>query len=191
MFYPAYIHKDRDSAYSVSFPDFPGCFTAADNIEDIQRAANEAVELYFEGEDIFLPPPSSPETWVSDERFQGGFWLMVNLDADKLQASTKAVRINISLPGSLVRKIDSYVKAQSLTRSGFLARAAMHEMSANEATVLPLSAVPSPQGVVGTMLVMGGTPLLITGRSWTWGETRQVAASESAPASLREPENVH
>ncbi len=59
MFYPAYIHKDSDSAYSVTFPDFPGCFTAADELADLPRLAQEAVEVYFEGEDVAITPPSS------------------------------------------------------------------------------------------------------------------------------------
>jgi hypothetical protein len=29
MLYPVYVHKDPDSAYGVTFPDFPGCFSAA------------------------------------------------------------------------------------------------------------------------------------------------------------------
>jgi predicted RNase H-like HicB family nuclease len=28
MDYIAYLHKDRDSDFGVSFPDFPGCITA-------------------------------------------------------------------------------------------------------------------------------------------------------------------
>ena len=32
MLYPVYVHKDPDSAYGVTFPDFPGCFSAADEL---------------------------------------------------------------------------------------------------------------------------------------------------------------
>ena len=42
-------------------------------MQDIQRMAQEAVELHFDGEDLKLPKPSSPEQWLGDERFQDGF----------------------------------------------------------------------------------------------------------------------
>ncbi len=42
-------------------------------LQDIQRMAQEAVEVHFDGEDIPLPEPSSPEQWLGDERFEGGF----------------------------------------------------------------------------------------------------------------------
>lgn len=54
--YIAIIHKDPDSAYGMTFPDAPGCFSAADNIDDLFAMANEAltgwteVTLEFGGE---------------------------------------------------------------------------------------------------------------------------------------------
>ena len=48
MFYFAIVHKDEDSAYGISFPDVPGCFSAADREEDIIANAIEALSLYFE-----------------------------------------------------------------------------------------------------------------------------------------------
>ena len=50
MLYPAYIHiGDEQHAYGVTFPDFPGCFSAADEWEDLPRMIQEAAEVYFEG----------------------------------------------------------------------------------------------------------------------------------------------
>jgi len=50
------------------------------------------------------------------------------VDVDVSRLSTKPVRINISLPENLVQDIDRYAKSHHLTRSGFLARAAMAEI---------------------------------------------------------------
>ncbi len=44
---PVYAHKDPDSAYSVTIPDFPGCFSAADELEALPRMIPEAVEGHF------------------------------------------------------------------------------------------------------------------------------------------------
>ncbi len=126
MLYPAYIHKDDDSAYGVTFPDFPGCFTAADALADLPRLAQEAVELHFEGESLQVPTPSAPEDWLQDERFQGGYWLLLDIDLSRL--STRAVRINVSMPEWLVSRIDAAAGQRRLSRSAFLALAAEHEL---------------------------------------------------------------
>ncbi len=91
-------------------------------MQDIQRMAQEAIEVYFDGEDLPLPEPSSPEQWIGDDRFEGGYWLLVDIDLSKV--SSKSVRINISMPESLVKRIDAMAKKQHLSRSAFLAKSA-------------------------------------------------------------------
>lgn len=135
MLYPLYVHKDEGSAYGMTFPDFPGCFSAADEPGDIPRMAQEAVEVYFEGEDLGMAGPSAPEQWLDDERFQGGFWMLVDIDLSKIQS--KPVRLNISLPEYLVHQIDAYAKAHHQSRSGFLALAAQEAMRNQPKAVSP------------------------------------------------------
>lgn len=131
MLYPVHVHKDEGSAYGASFPDFPGCFAAADELQDLPRAAQEAVEAHFHGDTEAIPAPSAPEMWMSHEGFQGGYWMMVDIDLSKV--NTKAVRLNISLPENLVHRIDQAAEARRMSRSAFLAMAAEHEMSASAA----------------------------------------------------------
>jgi antitoxin HicB len=45
--YIALIHKDADSCYGVSFPDWPGVFTA----DTIDEAMQQAADLVFAAED--------------------------------------------------------------------------------------------------------------------------------------------
>ena len=50
MLYPAFVELgDKNRAYGVVLPDFPGCFSAADEMNDLPARVQEAVELYFEG----------------------------------------------------------------------------------------------------------------------------------------------
>jgi predicted RNase H-like HicB family nuclease len=50
MLYPVYVQVgDADHAHGVSFPDFPGCFSAADTWSDLPAAVQEAVEAHFNG----------------------------------------------------------------------------------------------------------------------------------------------
>lgn len=54
----AIVHKDRDSAYGVTFPDAPGCFSASDDMDDLFANAAEALELWAEGlHEDGLPTP--------------------------------------------------------------------------------------------------------------------------------------
>ena len=54
-YFYAIVHKDEDSAYGVTFPDLPGCFSAADRIEDVVPNACEALDLWFEDEAMVEP----------------------------------------------------------------------------------------------------------------------------------------
>jgi predicted RNase H-like HicB family nuclease len=127
MLYPVYVHKDSESAYGVTFPDFPGCFSASDDLEGLPRLAQEAVEVHFEGEDVEIPPPTALEKLAADPAYEGGVWLLIDIDLAKV--NTKSVRLNISLPANLVGEIDRYIAEHHLTRSGFLAKAAQQAMS--------------------------------------------------------------
>ena len=49
MDYIAYLYKERDSDFGVSFPDFPGCVTAGRTLEEGRRMAAEALALHIEG----------------------------------------------------------------------------------------------------------------------------------------------
>lgn len=104
-----------------------GSPTAADELADLPRLAREAVELHFEGEALPIPAPSVPEAWAGDERFQGGYWMLVDIDLARV--TSKSVRLNISMPERLLVQIDAAAKARRMTRSAFQAKAAEHEMA--------------------------------------------------------------
>jgi predicted RNase H-like HicB family nuclease len=46
--YIVIVHKEGDSAYGMTFPDAPGCFSAADEIDDLFAMADEALEGWTE-----------------------------------------------------------------------------------------------------------------------------------------------
>jgi predicted RNase H-like HicB family nuclease len=126
MLYPLYVWKDENSAYGGRFPDLPGVFTAADNLDELPATAQEAVEAMYEGEDR-IPDASSIEQWKDSVEYADGFWMLVAIDRAKI--NTKPVRLNISLPESLLHDIDAFAKSHHLTRSGFLAQAALKAMN--------------------------------------------------------------
>jgi len=47
--YIGLIHKDADSHFGVSFPDFPGVVTAGTTLDDARTMAQEALGFHIEG----------------------------------------------------------------------------------------------------------------------------------------------
>ncbi|MDR1660899.1 MAG: type II toxin-antitoxin system HicB family antitoxin [Azoarcus sp.] len=127
MLYPVYIFMgDGETAHGMEFPDFPGCFSAADDEQDIPRLAQEAIECHMAGEDAPIPAPTPLERLVGNPAWQGGVWMLVEIDLSRVDCAPQ--RVNISLPRSLIREIDEYARARGATRSGFLAEAARSAM---------------------------------------------------------------
>ncbi len=126
--YYALVHKDKNSAYGVEFPDLPGCFSASDDSANIIANAMEALELYVEDLDA-LPSPSkidvlSLNSDIANELKQGAFLVAVPLIIN----TGKSARINITLDKGLLSAIDDTASQRNLTRSGFLAQAARREV---------------------------------------------------------------
>lgn len=126
MLFPVVIHKDEDSSYSVTIPDMAGCFTAGETMQEAVNNVQQAAECHYFGE-ADLPTPSDLERWTQDPAYKDGVWVMVDLDLSRLQV--KAKRVNITIPENLLSRIDRYVTAHHLTRSGLLAQAASRYMS--------------------------------------------------------------
>jgi predicted RNase H-like HicB family nuclease len=129
MLYPVYVHMgDARHAHGVTFPDFPGCFAAADDWADLPAAVQEAVQAHFHGEGAqAVPAPTALEVLSADPQFTGGVWLLADVDLSRID--TSPVRLNISLPSNLVEQIDAYARSHGHTRSGFLAQAARQAMA--------------------------------------------------------------
>ena len=123
--YHAVVHKDEDSAWGVHFPDLPGCFSAADDLADVQANASAAVMLYLEGEKA--PEPSAIEKirdMAADDLAEGAFLLAVPY----VYVSNRPQRINISIDRGVLDAIDAAATARKLTRSAFLTEAARNEI---------------------------------------------------------------
>lgn len=125
--YIGIIHKDADSDYGVSFPDFPGCVTAGSDLDEARQMAVEALALHVEGmieDGDSLPEPSSLESVMSDAINRDGVAILV-----PLALTAKTVRVNITLPEDALREIDLFAERQGYTRSGFLVSAARKAMA--------------------------------------------------------------
>lgn len=121
--YIALIHKDADSDFGVSFPDFPGCITAGSTLNDAMVMAKEALALHLEGmteDGQPIPEPSSVEAIMADPENRDGVVALVPAP----DGVAKTVRVNITLPEDALQEIDAYAEANGYSRSGFIVHAA-------------------------------------------------------------------
>ena len=78
--YIGLIHKDADSHFGVSFPDFPGAITAGTTLDDARAMAEEALALHIEGmveDGEAVPEPSALEEVMSDPDNRSGVAILV------------------------------------------------------------------------------------------------------------------
>ena len=118
------IRKDTDSDFGVDFPDFPGCISGGTTLDEARRMAQEALELHVGGmieDGEALPVGSSLETIMADPENADAVAFVVTVP----EAADRTVRVNITLPERLLRRIDE--RAKNL--SAFLARAAEKALS--------------------------------------------------------------
>jgi predicted RNase H-like HicB family nuclease len=124
-YYHAVVHKDEDSAFGVQFPDLPGCFSAADVIEEVIPNAVEALSLWFEDAEETAPSAvESIRAGAADDLAEGAFLVMVPW----IGRHNKPARVNISLDHAMLDAIDKAAAMRRLTRSAFLAEAARNEI---------------------------------------------------------------
>ena len=132
MIYPAYVHLgDEKHAHGVTLPDFDGCFTAADEYTDIAACVQEAVELHFEGEDFDIPEPSDINELENSGEYTDGVWMLIDIDISKLES--RPIRLNVSLPTHIVKKMDAFASDHHLTRSALIVKAAEEYLGAYSA----------------------------------------------------------
>ena len=121
--YIALIRKKRNTAFGVDFPDFPGCISAGDTLDEALRNAREALGLHVEGmseDGERIPEPRSLEAVLEDPENRDAVPCLVQLPRGK----GKAVRINITVDENLLEEIDDAAASLGMTRSAFLGEAA-------------------------------------------------------------------
>jgi len=125
--YLAIIHKDPESDFGVSFPDFPGCTTVGRTLDEARVQAQEALEFHIEGmieDGDVIPAPSSLDKVMHDPNNASGVAFMVNV-----RTPAKAVRVNVTLDENLLSAISGISK----NRSKFLADAAWEKLQRDRA----------------------------------------------------------
>ncbi len=121
--YVALIHKDADSDYGVSFPDFPGCVTAGATLDEARLMAAEALALHVDGmaeDGEPIPAPRDLDAIMAERENRDAVAFLVRLPL----RPARTVRVNITLPEDVLAEIDRFAEANGYTRSELIAVAA-------------------------------------------------------------------
>lgn len=124
MDYIAYLHKDPDSDFGVSFPDFPGCITAGETLDEAYRMAAEALALHIAGmveDNEAVPEPSTLDALAQDPAREGAVAVLVRVPV----GTERTVRINITAREKQLEQIDRLANEAGLTRSAYMVQSSL------------------------------------------------------------------
>jgi predicted RNase H-like HicB family nuclease len=130
--YIAVVHKDPKSDFGVSFPDFPGCITAGSSIDEAKDMAHDALSLHIKGmmeDGENIPTPSKLEDIMDDPDYADAAAILI---VSVSEAKPRSIRVNITVPEDMLRKIDTIAKKRGMSRSSFLVHAAQNAITANQ-----------------------------------------------------------
>jgi predicted RNase H-like HicB family nuclease len=130
--YIAIVHKDPKSDFGVSFPDFPGCVTAGSSIDEAKDMAHDALSLHVKGileDGENIPAPSKLEDIMDDPDYSDAVAIMV---VSVSESKPRSVRVNITIPEDMLRKIDNVAKKRGMSRSSFLVHAAQNAITSSQ-----------------------------------------------------------
>jgi len=122
MQYVALFEKEKNG-YSVEFPDFPGCVTCGDDLDEAVDMAHEALAMFVEGmleDGESLPEPSGKKELLSRAEYTGRKALNVTAVGD----GSDFVEFEAVMHGHLLGRVEKYCKVHGVSPADFLAVAA-------------------------------------------------------------------
>ena len=122
--YAAVMEQTDAGGFGVWFPDFPGCISHAEDALTAAQAARKALgrrlEIMAESGEVIPQPTPAEAVELPDVP---SYVFLV--EADTPVARPAYVRLNVTLPEALVRRIDAVAGGN---RSGWLAAAAGEQL---------------------------------------------------------------
>lgn len=122
MKYVALFEKEKDG-FSVYFPDFPGCVTCGDDLDDAVDMAYEALSMFVESmleEGETLPSPKTKKEVMALPNSKGKRAINIEIKGD----GSDFEEIELVIHGHLLERIEKYSKLHGISPADFLAVAA-------------------------------------------------------------------
>lgn len=131
MRFIAFVHKEPNSCYGVSFPDVPSCTSAGDTLDEALSNSVDALSGHIrlmEADMDVIPTPRTLEEICDDPEIKKDAESAIISAVPLVRDRGSTTCINVSLDLGLLEAIDGFAKQRSQTRSAFLASAARREL---------------------------------------------------------------
>jgi predicted RNase H-like HicB family nuclease len=132
VYYAAFVPEEE--GYSVLFPDFPGCTSQGNTLEDAAAMSVEALESHIgamlDDGDVIPQPGNRQEAWAALRMQFAGLDMGPLPDGVELhpipvpEFEARVKKVAVSFSQYKLDMIDRKARDAGMTRSGFLARAA-------------------------------------------------------------------
>ncbi|MGL1862021.1 MAG: type II toxin-antitoxin system HicB family antitoxin [Pseudodesulfovibrio sp.] len=129
MQYVALFGKEKNG-FSVEFPDFPGCTTYGDNLDEAVDHANESLALYIEmmlEEGKALPEPTDKKPLLALPENKGKKAIYISAEGD----GSDFEEFEVTMHAHLLGRIEKYCKEYGISPADFLAVAAREGIKAD------------------------------------------------------------
>ena len=122
MQYVALFDEDKHG-FSVEFPDFPGCVTCGDTLDEAVDHAHEALAVFVEDmleQKLELPAPSTKKAVTALPGAAGRKAINITVNGD----GTDFEEFEVVMHAHLLDRIEKYSKLHGVSPADFLAVAA-------------------------------------------------------------------
>jgi predicted RNase H-like HicB family nuclease len=132
MQYPLYVHRNGNTGFRASFPDFPTADASGDSFSELTHNAQTTVEAMYDRSEQLIPAPTCNTTELQALQMDDGNGIWVFVDIDLARVTSKSVGIQVHLLESLLQLVDARSKERRMTRSAFVTLALIDELKKHE-----------------------------------------------------------
>lgn len=97
MQYPLYVHRNGNTDFRASFPDFPIADMSGDSFKELTHNAQATVEaIYDRSEQLILAPTCSTSELQALQTDDGnGIWVFVDIDLARVTSKSVGIQVNL------------------------------------------------------------------------------------------------
>jgi predicted RNase H-like HicB family nuclease len=128
MQYPLNVHRNGDTGFRASFPDFPTADASGGSFDELMHNAQATVEAMYDRSEQLIPAPTCNTSELQALQLDDGNGIWVFVDIDLARVTSKAVGIQFNLLESLLQQVDARAKERHMTRSAFITQALIDEL---------------------------------------------------------------
>jgi predicted RNase H-like HicB family nuclease len=132
MQYPLYVHRNGNTGFCASFPDFPTADASGDSFNELTHNAQATVEAMYDRSEQLIPVPTCNTTELQALQMDDGDGIWVFVDIDLARVTSKSVGIQVNLLESLLQQVDARSRERRMTRSAFVTLALIDELEKHD-----------------------------------------------------------